>query len=131
VPSTVARAVLFGDAVIAPLGGPTVEVIAAAKRPLKAGETLDGMGHYTTYGLCENADVTRRDRLLPIGVAEGCTLRRDVAMDEVLTYDDVALPAGRLVDRLRAEQETMFFGAAPATSRAPNRRTPAIAAAGD
>ena len=130
VPSTLARAVLFGDAVIAPLGAPTVEVVTAAKRPLKAGETLDGMGHYTTYGLCETAEATRADRLLPIGVAEGCTLRRDVAMDEVLTYDDIALPDGRLVDRLRAEQDTVFFGASPG-ARAPRRRMPEAAAAGD
>ena len=33
---------------------------------------------------------------------------RDVAKDEVLTYDDVELPAGRLVDQLRIEQATRF-----------------------
>ena len=52
-----------------------------------------------------------------MGVAEGCTLRRDVPKDEVLTYADVELPAGRLVDRLRAEQ------AAELPVRAGGRRT--------
>lgn len=104
VPQTVARAVLFGDAAIAPLGAPTVEVVTVAKRDLKAGETLDGLGGYDTYGVCEQAEVTAADQLLPMGVAEGCTLRRNVAKDEVLTYNDVYLPSGRLVDRLRAAQ---------------------------
>ena len=104
VPQTVARAVLFDDATIAPLGAPTVEVVTIAKRDLKAGETLDGLGGYHTYGVCERADVTAAEELLPMGVAEGCTLRHDVAKDDVITYADVELPEGRLVDALRAEQ---------------------------
>jgi predicted homoserine dehydrogenase-like protein len=49
-------------------------------------------------------------RYLPEGLVEGCTLLRDVAQDEVLTYDDVELPAGRVADRLRAEQYRHFRG---------------------
>ena len=79
------------------------------KRDLVAGETLDGIGGYMTYGQCENADVTRTERLLPMGVAEGSVLTRGIARDEVLTYDDVRLPADRLVDRLRIEQDETFF----------------------
>jgi Predicted homoserine dehydrogenase len=108
VPNTVARAVLFKDAAIAPIAGPCVEVVAAAKTDLKVGDTLDDLGHYMTYGLCENADVVRRERLLPIGIAAGCRLRRDIPKDAVLTYDDVELPADRLIDRLRAEQDAVF-----------------------
>ena len=59
VPSTIARAALFGDATIAPLDRPRVEVVAAAKRDLRAGEEVDGLGYYMTYGLCENAEVVR------------------------------------------------------------------------
>jgi predicted homoserine dehydrogenase-like protein len=108
VPNTIARAALFADAACAPLGGPMVEVIAGAKIDLKAGTVLDDLGHYMTYGLAENADVVRRDRLLPIGVAAGCRLKRDIAKDAVLRYDDVEIPQGRLIDRLRIEQERMF-----------------------
>ena len=104
VPATVARAVLFGDAALASAGPPSVEVVAAAKTDLASGSALDGIGCYTTYGLCENADVVAHERLLPLGVAEGCRLLRDVRQDEVLTYDDVEVPPGRLVERLRAEQ---------------------------
>lgn len=108
VPNTIARAALFGDAAIAPAGPPRVEVVAAAKTDLKAGDMLDDLGHYTTYGLCENADIVRRERLLPIGVAAGCRLKRNLPRDAVLTYDDVELPAGRLIDRLRVEQDVLF-----------------------
>ena len=104
VPQTVARAVLFGDATIAPLGAPTVEVVTVAKRDLEAGDAVDGLGGYDSYGVCERADVTAAERLLPIGVAEGCVLRRSVAKDEVLTYNDVYVPKGRLVDELRTAQ---------------------------
>jgi predicted homoserine dehydrogenase-like protein len=111
--NTVARAVLFGDAAIAPLGPPRVDVVATAKRDLKAGEVLDGIGGYMTYGQCENWAVSREQRLLPMGLADEARLARDVGRDEVLTYDDVTLPGGRLSDRLREEQAA-FFGSLPA-----------------
>ncbi len=112
VPTSLARAALFGDAVMAPAGAPRVEVITAAKRDLKAGETLDGLGEYMTYGLCETAEETARLSLLPIGVAEGCRLERDIAKDEVIGYRDVELPAGRLVDDLRTRQSRHFSSVA-------------------
>ncbi|BAT54935.1 putative NAD(P)-dependent oxidoreductase [Nostoc sp. NIES-3756] len=108
VPLSVARAVLFQDAVMAPLAGPLVDVVTTAKIDLKAGETLDGIGYYMTYGQCENSDIVQRQKLLPMGLAEGCRLKRDIAKDQVLTYDDVELPEGRLCDKLRAEQDKYF-----------------------
>jgi predicted homoserine dehydrogenase-like protein len=104
VPNTVARAVIFRDAALEPLGAPTVEVIAVAKTDLPAGTVIDGLGGYHTYGVAERADTTAAEALLPIGVAEGARTVRDIAKDEVLTYADVELPEGRLVDRLRTEQ---------------------------
>jgi predicted homoserine dehydrogenase-like protein len=116
VPLSVARAVLFNDPVMAPLGGPLVDVVTTAKIDLKAGETLDGIGYYMTYGQCENSDVTQAQNLLPMGLAEGCRLKRDIHKDQVLTYDDVELPEGRLCDKLRAEQNAYFAPAKiPAT----------------
>lgn len=108
VPNSVARAALFGDVTLAASGPPRVEVIAAAKTDLEAGATLDGIGHYMTYGLCENAEVARAENLLPIGLAEGCRLKRAVPKDACLTYDDVEPPADSLAHRLRAEQNAHF-----------------------
>jgi predicted homoserine dehydrogenase-like protein len=111
VPFTVARAALFGDAAVAPLGAPVVEVVATAKRDLAAGEVLDGIGGYTSYGQCENADVAARERLLPMGLAAGCRVIGPLRRDEVLTYDDVELPEGRLADALRDEQAALLADA--------------------
>ncbi|MFC2085951.1 NAD(P)H-dependent oxidoreductase [Bacteroidota bacterium] len=108
VPTTIARVVLFGDATLAPAGAPRVDVVTIAKIDLKAGEEIDGIGYYMTYGECENSSVAAAENLLPIGLAEGCVLKRDVPKDSALTYDDVVVPTGRLIDQLRAEQNAHF-----------------------
>lgn len=108
VPLTVARAVLFKDAAVAPIGKPTVDVVTTAKINLKQGEKIDGLGGYMTYGLCENYEISLKENLLPIGLAEGCILKNDVSKDKVLTYDDVIIPDNRLSDKLRKEQIAHF-----------------------
>ncbi len=108
VPATVARAVLFGDAALAPAGGIRVEVVTAAKVDLAPGDELDGPGGYLTYGLAENADAASAERLLPMGLAEGCRVTRAIERDAVLTFEDVEVPGGRFVDALRAEQNELF-----------------------
>ena len=109
-PTAIARVVLFGDNLAPPLGGPSVEVCAVAKRDLRAGETLDEYGMFMTYGEAANTDEMSAGRYLPEGLVEGCRLLRDVSKDEVVTYDDVDLPEGRVADRLRAEQYRHFAG---------------------
>ncbi len=108
VPNTIVRVVDFDDPAGVPLGPPMVEVCAVAKRDLKAGETLDDYGNYMTYGHAVSAAEMLEGNYLPEGIVEGCTLKRDLPIDGVLTYDDVELPAGRLVDQLRAEQRAKF-----------------------
>ena len=117
VPLSVARVVLLQDEVMSPIAEPRVDVVATAKIDLKAGDTLDGIGYYMTYGQCENSEVVRESNLLPMGLAEGCRLKRDIAKDGVLTYDDVELPSDRLCDRLRAEQDTYFGGVTQQTRK--------------
>lgn len=108
VPISIARVALFGDTVLATEGPIRVEVVATAKRDLKAGEVLDGLGGFMTYGECENVWIARPERLLPMGIAEGCRLVRDVPRDRALSYDDVEIPEGRLIDALRTEQDAAF-----------------------
>jgi predicted homoserine dehydrogenase-like protein len=108
VPLTAARAVLFNDAAITPLGAPRVEVVTTAKIDLKAGQKIDGIGCYMTYGQCETAEITSEQQLLPMGLAEDCILKRDVPKDYVLTYADVILPKGRFSDKLRQEQNEYY-----------------------
>jgi predicted homoserine dehydrogenase-like protein len=108
VPTTCARAVLFQDATIAPSGAPRIDVVATAKIDLKAGDTLDGIGCYMTYGQCETNSITLKENLLPMGLAEGCILTKDILRDQVITYKDVILPKERFVDALRLEQDKYF-----------------------
>jgi predicted homoserine dehydrogenase-like protein len=107
-PNAIARVALFGDALAPPLDGPAVEVCAVAKRDLRAGEVLDEYGMFMTYGEAVAVDEMSTRRYLPEGLVEGCRLRRDIAQDDVLTYDDVDLPEGRIADSLRAEQYRRF-----------------------
>lgn len=107
-PLSVARAVLFQDPTVTPIGGPVVDVISIAKRDLKAGEELDGIGGFTCYGVVEKYGVSREQDLLPIGLSGGCKLSRDIAKDKPISYADVTRSEAKLSDQLRTEQDTLF-----------------------
>lgn len=102
--STIGRAAVLKDATVAPIGGPVCEVLTIAKRDLKAGERLDGVGGFCAYGLIDNTDSARAINGLPISLSEGCVLRRAVAKDQAVSFADVEMPAERLADRLWREQ---------------------------
>ena len=106
--STLGRAIIHHDATVAPIRGPVCEVVAVAKRDLKAGERLDGIGGFCAYGLIDNAASARAMAALPIGLSEGCVLRRDISKDEVLSFDDVDSPPGRLAEALWREQNARW-----------------------
>ncbi len=108
IPLTAGRAVLFDDAAVAPIGGPVCDVMTAAKRDLKAGEVLDGIGGFTTYGMIENTSTCCSDNLLLVGLSEGCRLKWDISRDQPITKDDIEMPETRLIDKLRAEQDAYF-----------------------
>ena len=109
-PLSAAEAALYGTATIAPAGPPVSDVATFAKQDLKAGERLDGIGGFHCYGLIVTNEQSRRERLLPIGLASFARLTRDVAKDQPISYDAVALEEENLVMRLRAEQDAVFAG---------------------
>jgi len=106
--STIARAAVHGDPTVAPMGGPVCEVLTMAKRDLKAGECLDGVGGFCAYGLIDNVFAARGVSALPISLSEGCVLRRDISKDSVISFNDVALPHGRLSETLWREQAAQW-----------------------
>lgn len=108
VPNSIARVSIFRDNIAKPLGGPVVEVCAVAKKDLKKGEILDDYGMFMTYGEAVNTDEMSRKRYLPEGLVSGCRLTGNISKDQVLTYDDVELPEGRIADHLRHEQYKHF-----------------------
>ena len=58
--------------------GPLGEVVCATRKPMKAGELIDGEGGYAVYGLSVPGEIARRDRLIPMGLAYGLMFDRDV-----------------------------------------------------
>src|ERR1700722_13168911 len=108
IPSTIGRAVIHHDATVAPLAGPVCEVLSIAKRDLKAGERLDGVGGFCTYGLIDNRAAARAVDALPIALSEGCVLRRDISKDAVISFADVDTPHGRLVETLWRDQNARW-----------------------
>lgn len=106
--STIGRAVILRDPTVAPLAGPVCEVLTVAKRDLKAGERLDGIGGFCAYGLIDNAAAARATAALPIALSEGCVMSRDVSKDRVLSFEDVKIPAGRVTEALWREQNARW-----------------------
>jgi predicted homoserine dehydrogenase-like protein len=92
----------------------TAEVGAVSKRPLKAGERVDGVGGSMVRGLIDDAGDFARDDAVPLGVLAGATLTHDVPVDHLLTHDDVELDGSSLIVRLRRLQEQTATGARPA-----------------
>ncbi|TVQ33430.1 MAG: flagellar biosynthesis protein FlgA [Geminicoccaceae bacterium] len=105
---SVANAVLRGEAT----GQATrfiADVVATAKRPLAAGELLDGEGGYTVYGRLMRAVDSVRADAVPMGLANHLRLMRPVARDAVITWADVAESADAALARLRRELVANFI----------------------
>ncbi len=111
--STIGRLFIHRDPTVAPIAGPACEVVAVAKRNLKRGERLDGIGGFCMYGLIDNRVAARKEAALPIGLSEGCILRRDVPRDAVLSFTDVDSPPPGMVEALWQEQNARWPVAVP------------------
>ncbi len=101
--SAIGRAAIHQDPTVTPIAGPVCEVVTVAKRDLKAGELLDGIGGFCAYGLIDNAANARTTGALPMGLSEGCRLLRDVS-----NARDVKLRAGGEAEALWAEQRARW-----------------------
>jgi predicted homoserine dehydrogenase-like protein len=106
-PLTVARAVLDRASTLEPVAW-KAEVVATAKRDLRVGETIDGIGGATVYGVTDSAEAAKAGRMLPLGLAARAVLTRDVAIDQPLTYDDVELDPNAMIVKLRGLQDAML-----------------------
>jgi predicted homoserine dehydrogenase-like protein len=110
VPLTCALLVIEGRSNMAPLDHLTSEVFAVAKQHLTPGDTLEGIGGSSFYGLIDRYEVARAERLLPIGLANGAKVIRPVKLDQPLTLDDVLLSEPSVLLSLRRLQDRWFSG---------------------
>jgi predicted homoserine dehydrogenase-like protein len=106
----VVQAYLFGTARLQPAYGMKTNVFTYAKKDLKAGEVLDGMGGYNTYGFIENLE-DQKTPGLPVLLNDNLKLKRDVPQDQTITLDDVEYdvddPAFKLYfDALKIDRKT-------------------------
>jgi len=90
-PVSIARAVLNHETTVATERHPVCETVAYAKKDLKAGETIDALGGFTVYGMIEAKTISDKERLLPLGLAPGSVLKRDVPLGHPVSLDDVEM----------------------------------------
>lgn len=107
-PLTAAQAVIYNEATMQPMKKPlTAECIAVAKKDLAKGTVLDAIGGYCYRGSIERGEIARDGNMLPLGLAKGAVLTRDIKKDEIITYDAVDLPDSLLLE-LRKIQDKIF-----------------------
>ena len=108
-PLTIAKAVIDREPTIVPIDGNVSECIAVAKKDMRAGETLDGIGGYTTYGSICEAKVAYENKYVIYGLVNNkARLTADVKKGELLTLDKVALDTSTDLYNIRAEQDRMY-----------------------
>lgn len=107
-PVTIARALLNKQAAITPIGQIS-DTVAVAKKDIKAGERLDGIGGYCVRGVIESHQVTKEKQYIPIGLIAGnCVAKRDIPNGTFVTLDDVSLDITTTVWKLRQLQEELL-----------------------
>ena len=84
------------------------DVIATAKKNMKAGEMLDGEGGFCVWGKQTPADRSLDEGLLPLGLAHNVKLKRDVAVGEALKWNDVEYDPNDSAVKVRREMEAAF-----------------------
>jgi predicted homoserine dehydrogenase-like protein len=104
-PISIARAVLKNETTISTDIPPVAETVAFAKRDLKTGESIDALGGFTVYGMIERSSVAAEHDYLPLGLAPGAVLVRDVTAGEPVTYRDVELRTDTTIYYLRSLQD--------------------------
>ncbi len=104
---SIASVALRGEPTGAPVGFHS-DVVAVAKRDLKAGEMLDGEGGFCVWGKQAPAQMSLDAGYLPLGLAHQVALTRDIAEGAPLTWADVAIDETDSAVRVRREMEAAF-----------------------
>jgi len=107
-PLSIARVYFDKEPWIVPSGGLVSDVLTVAKKDLAPGEIIDGIGGYMVYGLIDLYETTNKEKLLPIGLSQGCILKRYVKKGEPISYDDVDFPSDMLLLQLRKLQDKII-----------------------
>jgi len=104
---SIASAVLRNEATGAP-NGFRGDVVTTAKKDLRAGDPLDGEGGYTVFGKLAPAAASLSQNALPLGLAHGAKLIRDVPKDQTVSWADVTVDDSQFAVKIRRELEAEF-----------------------
>lgn len=104
---SVASAALRKEATGAPICFHS-DVVATAKRSLKAGEMLDGEGGFCVWGKQTPASASLEHGYLALGLSHNVKLKRDIAEGQRLLWTDVEIDESDLAVRTRREMEAAF-----------------------
>lgn len=86
---SILEAALADAPLLQPWQGLKTNVYAYAKKDLKAGELLDGLGGHTCYGMIENCTPHNGTGRLPILLAENVRVTRDIPKDHMINFSDI------------------------------------------
>jgi predicted homoserine dehydrogenase-like protein len=93
------------------------DAVAVSKKDLKQGEVLDGEGGYTVVGRLMPAAESLKTGCLPLGLAHGWKVLRDVPAGQPVKWGDVAFDANATAVRVRREMENVMRDGSAAASR--------------
>jgi predicted homoserine dehydrogenase-like protein len=106
-PQSVAEAVLLGERTITS-DGVSSEVVCVAKRDLKAGQTVEGIGGHDWYGTIVTREDAEADNAVPIGIGAGGTVTKDISRGSIITLDSFKPDETAFVYKLRELQEALI-----------------------
>lgn len=108
VPLTVAQIMIYGESSGHPAGGLVSECIAVTKKDLKKGQVLDNIGETCYRGSIELAALARENNYLPLGLARGAALKKDIKKDQIITNDMVDFVKETVLMDLRKLMDKLY-----------------------
>lgn len=107
-PITIYKAVVENESTIAPIQGQVADTVTIAKRDIKKGEKLEGIGSDRVFGKITSHTRSIKEDLLPIGVITDKTVAKcDIAKDTLIDMTMVEIDDRATVTRLRHRQNSM------------------------
>ncbi len=106
-PQSIAEAVLLNEVTVA---AETMhsEVCTIAKRDIKAGEKIKGIGSADIFGRIYTYEEARKIKAAPLGIAENGTAIQDIKKGKTLTEANLALDTSTYIYKLRKEQDKIL-----------------------
>ncbi len=106
-PQAVAEAVIYGEAVLKPQRM-VAELVSVAKRDLKAGERVGGIGSADFFSRVYTQEEAQALHGIPMGLTAGGTVTQNIGRGELLTEENFAPDTTSLVYTLRQMQATLL-----------------------